>query len=480
MNDGEDPENTQARLILGIRKIVPFSIGAKREVQVLRSVQTLFQSYSPHYADFLNKMSPFPLREPSVGSCFNPQSIRPHHEGRNRLVFSGNTVIEAMGANIRIIDNAKNYCSWERIFPLLSTRSICTGITCNPNLSFGFAITKSKSMCFGMYNNQFTTTSFFETPERFIDAKTSSFIPGETVSISPTGTVYIYDKDRLVKTIPIDRDPSNCSSICFANHPRIVVASTSNDLVIYDLRIPDPLTQAILRSNISEIISYDRNSICCFDPGTLSIIDLRFPLSPRDQFQHDFNSPVVSSCIKHIDGFTCVVAHCAASSEVLYFPITEGAYAAPISPFEALSRPFLENDLEFLTGVALPDDRAILQFENGTVIGLELDKHLPPCSHLFSSLYRAEVSFPNDHFYLKPEFQNLPPPVPSEWTGAFDEIKENPPVKLFDPPPAEEFEDIGDGYLSEHPEAFEMDDETLDQALPLLWQNHMKHAKALL
>ena len=485
----DDEETRQARFFLGVRQIVPFQIGSSRYVRILRPPMSKSRSFSTNFCNFLNSRPSNPIKTPHIGNSDSFDAFYRHFRTRNRLAQQGKYLLEGCGASIRLIDSPAQIESWSCTTPALSTRSQCTAVAANAAITFGIANTLSKPMIFSMVHDpmtRFLKTAFLQPEGRITDAKVSQFIDGESIMVSSNGVVYLYGKDSQMQSHEISiEEEFECSSIEFACHPRVVLASFKNNVDILDLRVSNPLHQVIECSlqNITSLLPINLNQVAAGSLSGIELIDLRFPTKSLSKFDYFFSSPPMSLFKRKFGDFDCIIAQCSESSEVIFFPYTESEFAAPLRPFDSVVQPFDTQESDFLTGIATIDNTAIVQFETGAVIGIELTQDEPPCRHFFSSIIRDEDKVLRETFKFQPRFENLPridSDIPDiHWNKIFPEISTPPPMgMLYEQPEVEKPEDPGSsGYLIEIEGTMELQGPDIQTALSLFWQNHLDVAK---
>ncbi|OHS92707.1 hypothetical protein TRFO_40964 [Tritrichomonas foetus] len=341
------------------------------------------------------------------------------------------------------------------------------------------------------------------------DAKVSQFINGESLTISSFGELRLYSQDKVLfqLDIPENEEYFN-SSIEFGCHPRVVTASFKDRVQIFDLRLSNPnLSQIYCQiPEVASILPIDNHQIAVGSMNGLDLIDLRFPTKSSTKFDYSFSSNPMSLFKRKFSDFDCVVAQCCESSETIFFPFNNLEFSAPLRPFDTILKPYDTLENEYLTGVAILNDTAIIQFESGSVVGIEMSNEVPPCRHFFSTIMREEDGKHRDAFKFQPHFSKLPQNdllslndsqnlLDSQnlsqssqnmsqiqnikWDVAFPEVTTRPPSEMMYPSPEPENAEDNDitGYLIEEADALEFSEKEIPEALSLFWQSHITIAR---
>lgn len=489
--DRREAETAQTLFFLGMRKSTVHELGCSRMVKILRLPLSQTPTYTDSFHDFLTRNPA--KRGHQIGShSLTNNGICYHHLAcRNRFCMKGNYLFEGYGSSIRIVQDPINDANWTRVSPAISTRSMCTSISLNPQISFGVATTKKEPVVFGLTHTpatRFVRTEFLSFDAPVCDGAPNNMMEGESVFATNEGGVFLFDQARLVSRIgEIFDEEFDETAVSFGFHPRVVAASCREYVRIYDCRLKDPCG-ACIECNIekvSSIIPIDSNQIAVASMNGLYMIDMRFPSQIASYFEYFFTAPPMSLLKRPLGDFTCIVAQCPQSSEVVFFPFSRYEYVAPMRPFDAVVQEYTTEEQEYLTGLAVPEDFAFLQFERGGVVLLELREDAPPCKHYFSSITREEMEAPRDIFEFNPKFDNIRgsnhKPSPN-WELMLPDITEPPPSSmLYEPPEPEEIEDPDTpGYLIEVEDAMELAEEDVPTALALFWKNHLNIARSAL
>ena len=493
MEEEDEKENKEAQTLffLGMKKAATLELGCSPLAKVLKMPINQTPTYTDSFCDFLSHNPCSGERGPPIGpySETNNGICYEHTNFRNRFCMKGNYLFESSGASIHIVHDPVTDDNWSIVSPSISTRSICTSISLNPLISFGVAVTKKDPVIFGITHNPVTRFIradgiSFDIP--VCEGSTNSLMEGESIFVTNDGEIFLYDQDRLVsRTGEILDEEYNEASVSFGLHPRVVAGSSKEYVRIYDFRLKDPCGGNIVCAipNVSSIMPVDSNQMAVASMSGLNLIDMRFPTQSGFHFEYMFTAPPMSLQKKTIDNYSCIVAQCPKSSEVVFFPFSRYEFVAPIRPFDIAVQEYTTEEQEYLTGIAVPDDLVYLQFERGSVIVLELSRDCPPCKHYFSSVMRGQTETPKDIFEFKPKFEKLnmedSKPKPN-WGLLFPEMSEHPPsCMLYDPPEAEEVEDPGSsGYLCQVDGALDLDEDDVPVALSLFWKNHLNIARS--
>ena len=490
--DPREAETAQTLFFLGMRKAAVYELGCSRMVKILRLPLAQTPAYTDSFHDFLTRSPADRQRGLQIGaqSLTNNGLCYEHLNCRNRFCMKGNYLFEGYGASLRIVEDPTNEENWASVSPAISTRSVCTSISLNPQISFGVATTKKSPVVFGLTHNpvtRFVRAEFLSFDAPVCDGAPNNMMEGESIFATNEGGVFLYDRERLVSRIgEIFDEEFDETAVSFGFHPRVVAASCREYVRIYDCRLKDPCG-ACIECNIervSSILTVDSNQITVASMNGLYMIDMRFPSQVASYFEYFFTGPPMSLAKRPLGDFTCIVAQCPRSSEVVFFPFSRYEYVAPLRPFDAVVQEYTTEEQEYLTGLAAPEDLAFLQFERGGVVLLELRDDLPPCKHYFATLSREEKEVPKDVFKFEPQFETLrtndDKPSPN-WELMFHDLTEPPPSSmLYDPPDVEEAEDPGTpGYLIEVKDAMEdLGEEDVPTALGLFWKNHLSIARS--
>lgn len=486
MSEEEDfDEMAQTLFFLGMKKTVSYELGCSRHVRILKKPIPQTPDYCPTFFDYIAEKPVDSSKLGYIGNytltnndiCYN------HLQCRNRFCLKGNYLFEGSGSSLHIIEDPVTEENWRHVSPSISTRCTCTGISINPAISFGVAMTTRSPVLFGLTHNpvsRFIGTSFLDGFDaRVCDGNVNNMMEGESIFVTNHGQVFLFDKERLVATVSDEMDETeyNEAAVSFAFHPRIAVASFSESLHVFDFRTDRDSMRCEI-PGVSSIMSIDANQIAGASNKGVYLIDMRFPTQIGTYFEYFFTAPPMSLTKQVIGDFTCVIAHSPKSSEAVFFPFTRFEFGAPIRPFDAAFQEYQTLEKEYMTGIATNDNVAFLQFEKGGVVGLEMTRDLPPCRHFFTSLIREETEVPKDMFDFRPSFERITTrddkPSPN-WNTLFPQMTDHPPSELLkNPPEVEEPEDSGTtGYLMEVEGALELDNEDVPTALTMFWKNHL-------
>jgi hypothetical protein len=477
-----DPEHTL--YFLGMRKLTSYPLGASRHVRIFRNPVSQIPSYSRKYCDFLNTLPVVFMRQPQIGSANDRNLHFNHLKCRNRLAARGNLLFEGFSSTVHIIlkPDAEDY--WRSLSPAISTRSVCTGVWVNASSTFGVATTLTKPVLFSVTHTpqtRFHTTSFIDCESRILDVSVSDQIEGEWCFLTDSGKIEILDRDSNSTSLSLD-DPCDNGAITFTLHPRIIATSGLEGVSFFDLRSPKKAGVGWTIPGCSALIAVDWHHVAAASLEGISLIDLRFPHVPSSVFEYHFTGEPLSLIKCQMRDFTTLITGSPSSSEVVFFPFTRFDYVAPMRPFDAVLKDFITTEAEFLTGFAVPDHNAILQFEGGAVTEIELVEGAAPRKFFFPCLTRAEKEGPRDYFHFKLEFDDLPGGVEKAvaWQTAFPEMSEEPPAGLLKKVPEmeEQEEPPENEFLIEADGAMDVEDpEEIEMALSLFWKNHLEIAR---
>jgi hypothetical protein len=476
--------------LLGTRAITSFEIGSAPDVQILRMPGNPPLCPSDSYRAYLNAALNTTSRHPQIGAAFDPTTHFDHIHCRNRFCLRGDSLFEGFASSIRILNAPATPETWNHIVPAISTRSVCTGLSVNASMTFGVARTLTAPVVFSIVPGpapRFSEVHFLETLTRTADACSNDFLYGESLFLSTNGVLSLFGDDVLIRDFGIPgAEPFENGAVAFAGHPRIAAASSPDEVRIFDIREDDPADQSVKAevAGVSAILSIDVNQIAVCSHDGLALIDLRFPSRLSSEMGYHFSGAPISLDHRHFGDFSCVIAHSSESSEVVFFPFNQVAYAAPVRPFDTTLLEYCTADREFLTGVAITDDTAFLQFETGTIVRIELLLGQPPARQFLSSFHRIETEGPQDAFTFNPTFSPLPPdnpdPIHVHWNSLFSP-NDLPPSSLLTCPPPAAIDDAGaPGYLIDVDDALDIAEEDVPMALQFFWKNHIDRARSRL
>jgi hypothetical protein len=309
-------------------------------------------------------------------------------------------------------------------------------------------------------------------------------IEGEWAILTDQGKLELLDRDTSVTKVSV-HDPSENGSVTFGLHPRIIAASGSNGVSIFDFRTPRKASIDWNVSGVSSLLAVDWNLIAAASMEGVSLIDLRFASTSSSLFEYRFSATPLSLVKHQMDEFTTLIVSCPTTSEVVFFSFNKFEYVPPLRPFDAKLKDYITLEAEFLTGFAIRNENAILQFEGGTVASIELKRNSEPCRFFFPSLRREEREVSRDYFRFEPEFGDLRGVSEHKvaWESAFPEISEVPPSGfLKEAPEIGEMEEPPENeFLIEAQGALDMENVAeIEEALGLFWKNHLEIARRMM
>lgn len=495
----EIDEAHQSLYFLNIRQIVPFQIGSSRYYRILRSPILRVPAYTQHFSSFLNTLPSNPIRHPHIGEFFDFDIHYNHIRTRNCLAINENILFQAFNSSIKLIEDPFTIESWNKITPSISTRSICTSLSMNNKNSFGASTTLNNGIIYSLTKDplfRFLNVTFLNSDTinltEATDSKVSQFIEGESIFITSSGTICFFSQDYLMYNCDIlFEEEYSKAAIEFASHPRVVSYSSRNYTHVVDFRLKNTEANIISCpiSGVTSLLSIDMHQIATASKEGIDLLDLRFPTKSTSKFDYHFTSSPLSLDKRTISNdeqvFDCIVAHCCEASETLFFPFNQAEFSAPIRPFDTILKSFDSLETEFLTGSITSENNAFLQFESGTVIGIEMSAEERPSRHFFSTILREEDSKQRDIFKFKPTFDKITTSKDKNktninWETVFPEVTTQPPPLLLPQPENEPAEDPGtNGYLIELDGALDLGDNDIPTALSMFWKNHLNVARTM-